>query len=231
MTDVSRMSGELECVGSARRSSAAEREIRDALVSHLRQTMPSARIVHEVPVGGCRADVAAIDLERIALFEIKSERDTLERAARQMETFADCAHAAVLVAHIKWFERRAHDGYLRWIGPEMPFPSAVWAYPEPDPAPNGYGWHRWAMPRERYLPPHSLDLLSLLWLDEMRIEAGRHGICGMASKTRAEVMRALNWRLTGAEICRAACRQLRSRPFPEGDAPIVEASPLEDIEP
>lgn len=216
------MTAALECVGSARRSSPAEREIRDALVAYLRWVMPFARIVHELPVGGNRADVAAIEPERLALFEIKSERDTLKRAEAQMGTFAACSHAAVMVAHIRWFERRESDGYLRWLGPEVPFPSAVWAYPEPSPSPSGYGWHRWELPRERYLPPHGLDLLSLLWLDEMRFEAQLHGICGMSNKTRAVVMRALNWRLTGAEVCRAVCRQLRSRDFPEGDAPIFE---------
>lgn len=71
--------------------SSAEVEIRDAVVSRFRQLWPDARIIHEMNVehGSSRADVVAVQPDRLWICEIKSERDTLTRLAGQIADFAE----------------------------------------------------------------------------------------------------------------------------------------------
>ena len=89
---------------SLSRGSVAERAMRDDIVAFLRAAMPTARIIHELVTGSCRADVAAVEPDYLLIVELKSERDTLARMARQMSEFEACSHAAILCADIRFFE-------------------------------------------------------------------------------------------------------------------------------
>lgn len=206
--------------------SAAEREIRDAAVARLHADLPSARVIHELVVGSNRADLAAVTRDRIVLFEIKSERDTLNRLEKQMQAFGRAAHATVLVAHQRWFDHApCHDG-----APRMAWPAskrvgdAIWAYPEPELGSTVMAFqYRWTLPRPSLQQPHAAAMLGLLWHAELMSECDRHRISCGPRTNMSSMIDQMAWLMTGREIAEAVCRQLRARPFPEADAPIVEA--------
>lgn len=87
--------------------SAAEREIRDAVVAHWRQLWPGWRIVHELNVdgqGSNRVDLTAIGPNTLVMCEVKSERDVIDRLGDQMHAFGPRCHALIVTAHEVWFE-------------------------------------------------------------------------------------------------------------------------------
>lgn len=208
--------------------SSAEHEIRDALVAYLHRHAPSARVVHELVVGGCRADVGAVFRDRLILFEIKSERDVLKRLEDQVKQFTAAAHDVVIVAHEKFFDTTPYQNGNRRIawpheakGYYGKYPS-VWAYPDPTWSPHGY---RWEMPRPSLRQPHASTFLDLLWRDELAAECFRHRIAVTSRTSRWPMIEEMAWLLTGREIAEAVCRQLRQRSFPAADAPILESKP------
>lgn len=203
--------------------SVAEREIRDAVAAFARQRLAGSRIVHELVVGGCRADLAAIQRDRITLFEIKSERDTLDRLPEQLKHFGAAGHATVVVAHRIWFDETPYDNgnpRLAWpdAAPKV-WPAELWCYPEPT-AGNPFGMYQWQLPRPTLRQPHAERLLELLWRDELIAEAARHRIAVPRRARIPDIMADMAWLMTGREISEAVCRQLRMRPFPEADEPI-----------
>lgn len=209
--------------------SSAEREIRDAVAERLRSLLPGARIVHELVVGQCRADLAAIGAEEITLVEIKSERDKLTRLDRQVKTFGAASHRLLVVAHDKWFDRTPYnDGRARFAPSDAlggVRSHQLWRYPEPG-LNTIEAWYGWRF--DRYLAsnyqPHAALLLGLLWKYELLAECHRHRIAAGTRTNMVTMIRDMAWRMTGAEIARAVCRQLRQRHFPEADAAIVEPS-------
>lgn len=204
--------------------SSSEREIRNAVAATLRVALPYARIIHELPVGGSRADLAAVEPSRVLLFEIKSEKDVLDRLATQMRDYCRAAHGTVLVAHRKWFDQTPYaNGHprLAWAH-ETDWRCTIWAYPEPDAS---FLTHHWNLPAAGLAQPHAASLLFLLWRDELMQEAGRHGI-GFGKKARVpDLVHLMAWHMTGRQVAEAVCRQLRARAFPEADAPILAAEP------
>ena len=68
--------------------SVAEERIRAKVEAGFRSAYPDARIIHELVIGACRADVVAVTPDKLVLAEIKSERDSLERLDRQTKNFA-----------------------------------------------------------------------------------------------------------------------------------------------
>ena len=125
MSAVDVVAATAETPARVRRGSAAEWEIRDALVLYLRAHLPQARIIHELVCGGRRVDVAAVEPERILLFEIKSEKDTLDRVEAQTKAFALYGHFVAVVAAAKWFETQQSSyfpgSYSVWKGPDLPW--------------------------------------------------------------------------------------------------------------
>lgn len=202
--------------------SCAEEAIRSDLEDWLHQHMPAARVIHELVVGGCRADVAAVERDRITLFEIKSERDTLDRLDEQIRQFSRASHSCVIVAAREWFDEvtcvnRAPG--LVWshgiyAGVD------VWCHPSPKEFPlyswrdltNAWGRHRW--------PPQTMYLLDLLWRDELCAEADLHRLSHGKRATKSDLMRSMWDLMTGREITAAVCRRLRARTFPRADVPI-----------
>jgi hypothetical protein len=206
--------------------SAAEREIRDAVAAFIRCNMPDARVVHELVVGQCRADLAAVESERLTLFEIKSSKDKLTRLERQHRMFTRAAHETIVVADRKWFEEFTYErsearGYRAGPGLECVSILNLWRFPQPEP--GEFAYHdRWRLPRVTMEQPHAQRMLDLLWADELRAECLRHNISASSRTNRFTMMTDMAWLLTGKEIARAVCRQLRGRAFPEADAPIIE---------
>lgn len=218
-----------EAPARVRRGSSAEWEIRDALVTYLHAHLPKARIIHELVCGGRRVDVAAVEPERISLFEVKSEKDTLDRVEAQTKAFVLYGHFVAVVAAEKWFEVQAMHSrpgsYSMWKGPDLPHPTRTWRYPEIP----GDTWSGWKLPghgsKDRPKPPASADLLELLWNSELRTEAARAGMRVPSRWTRCDLFHAMSWEMPGRDVTRAVCRQLRSRPFVEADPPIEEVEP------
>jgi hypothetical protein len=180
--------------------------------------------VHELVVGECRADLAAIEPERLILFEVKSEKDTLDRLPRQVETFSRLAHAAVVVAHEKWFDRIPYNnGTPRLVFPHDARRAHVWCWPEVDTAAYPMAFvYRWQAPRTSLRQPRAYDFLQLMWRDEMATEAARHRISAGPRASMVAMAEQMAYLMTGREIAQAVCRQLRQRPFPEADPPKGE---------
>lgn len=207
--------------------SPSERLMRDAVAARLRAELPRARIIHELVVGDCRADLAAVEPERLLLFEIKSERDTLDRFDRQMTTFRELSHGAVAVVHEKWFDRTPYNsGAARMAFEERVSGVGVWCFPEAacDAAPTSAPLYRWRLPRLTIRQPRAYDFLCLMWREEMAIEAARHRIAVGSRASMAQMAEQMAYLMTGREIAQAVCRQLRLRRFPEADAAIGEAA-------
>ena len=156
------------------------------------------------------------------LFELKSERDTLDRAERQMRSFSEHGHATVLVAHERWFDRAPYNnGAPRMVWPRDRYQAEeIWAYPEPAPGSPGNDFHAWRLPRPSLRQPRAATMLGLLWRSELMAECGRHRISCSLRSNMTTMIEQMAWLMTGREIAEAVCRQLRGRPFPEADAPL-----------
>lgn len=209
--------------------SAAEREIRDALVAHLRATIPEARIIHELDACENRMDVAAVTTDRLYAFEIKSERDTLDRLERQMRRFAECSHHAVAVLHERFFDRAPYrTGEPRFVAPEFGGGHAVsvWSYPQNAARGTPQAqMYRWRLPVDRrWYPrirtPQADPMLSLLHREELMFEASAHGVGFRARDNMEAIKEAMTLDMTGRHVVAAVCRQLRARTFAYADPPI-----------
>ncbi|MDE2096889.1 MAG: hypothetical protein KGL39_06540 [Patescibacteria group bacterium] len=208
--------------------------MRDNVAGYLRQQLPGFRIVHELVMGHVnRADIAAIGGDRLIAVELKSSRDVLKRAEKQIKTFSSLAHAAILVLDQKFFDRAPYNnGAARCVAPDNIARSNVeiWHYPQPGPDADlgGGSMYRWRMPRPNLHQPHARLFLSLLWRAELVEEAKRHGIDATRKMDMVTIAAAMAWRMTGKEIAEAVCRQLRARRFPEAD-PRRRAAPRRGV--
>lgn len=204
--------------------SCAEEAIRSELDARLHRMMPDARIIHELVVGGCRADVAAVEPCRISLFEIKSERDTLERLAEQVRSFLPASHWCCVVAARKWFDETPYKtGHPRLAWPLGGMGYDIWCHPEPvEDFPADY---RWRIPPRLHLAarrPNTMSMLEILWRDELAAEAAKHRISYRSRASKTALMSEMFDLMTGREITAAVCRRLRMRSFPRADAPRCE---------
>jgi hypothetical protein len=214
-------------------ASASEKAIRDAVIARCREHWPEGRIIHELVIGGCRADLAVVTKTHVFAFEIKSERDTLIRLESQFSFFDRCTHGCIVVAHQKWFEEFSYNSGSRGVRPRELLKEydhrslGLWAYPEPEP---GY-WqserHRWRKPGRDYhfdefKQPRAASLLGILLREELTIEARRHGIRFKSRWPVTPIISAMAYGMTGREVAEAVCRQLRTRTFAAADDPIFE---------
>ena len=203
--------------------SAAEQEIRDAVVAKLRRTLPSARIIHELNVygsGSNRIDVAAVTRDQVYAVEIKSERDKLDRLAAQVKAFSAAAHHCIVVAHRKFFDDTPYkDGRPRLAWPHEYY-RHLWCYPDPPPG-EGCGFYRWTVPGPTLSAPAPRDAMHMLWADELTEIAERLSI-GIGRRATIETkIDLIAHHATGKEITLAVCRALRTRAFAEADAAIA----------
>lgn len=199
--------------------SSSERAIRDAVADFARRNLPNARIIHELVVGACRADLAAVQPDRVTLFEIKSEKDTLDRLEKQARTFLDASHETVIVAHEKWFVARG--SWEVFLGPSVH--ANIWRFPEPEEA-GKWVPHKWAFKKPDIRQPAPRAFLDLMWRAEMVAEAEWHFLPATRRMTMEAIKSEMAFGMTGSEIAEAVCRQLRARPFDEADPPIIDGA-------
>lgn len=216
--------------------SSAEVEIRDAVVARFRELWPDARIIHEMNVehGNSRADVVAVQPNRLWIAEIKSERDKLDRLAGQVADFGPCCHGMLIAAHEKWTRKgpteEIHKPATKRFSACVQYrtePSKlqkalagcrrveVWSYPEP---PTRYGSRDWRAPSD--VVPWYHRMLMLLWADELRDVAVAHRVSHDKRTPAYKLAPLLSRQMTGTEIEAAVCKTLRSRPFAEADPPV-----------
>ncbi|WP_421925320.1 NERD domain-containing protein [Neoaquamicrobium sediminum] len=219
--------------------SAAEGEIREAVVARIRQQRPNARIIHEINVstyGPNRIDLIAVDREEIIAVEIKSAKDKLTRLPAQIEAMRGCAHYAVVALHEKflvekttnqWDAHYERDGvfYLKDL-PDGVRRVNAWVYPEMRRATGpGTGYDSlasWRFPQVRLdaaLPSGALDLL---WRDELYALCGALRIAVPKRASMGPMIQQLRWLCTGRELTRGICAMLRARRCIEADPEIIE---------
>ena len=206
--------------------SAAEAEIRDAVVARIREHRPAARIIHEINCAGQgtnRIDLVAVDRAEIIAVEIKSAKDKIDRLPAQIKAMRGVAHHVVAALHEKFLvpARWASEGRVE--APPEAKGATVWAYPEAGAeAGRTYGCAAWEplRPAIQSVLPH--DALSMLWRGELyrlceslRVSVGRRAtMTGMTNQLR--------WMCTGRELTLGICALLRARPCLEADPEIVE---------
>lgn len=195
--------------------SAAEQEIRTAVVDRLRMLRPNARICHEVNCGvwgQTRMDLIAVDVAEIIGVEIKSEKDVMKRADKQLKGMRDVAHHSILALH------EIH--YAKFV-PKLDYGQISWVYPEQT---RGVNWDNdtgpWRAPEQKMQSALPSTAIRLLWRDELawlcdylRISRGKRA-------TMDQMVQALWWHATGKEITAGICAALRHRRFVEADAAI-----------
>ena len=208
-------------------ASDAEKEIRDTLVDWLGQHRPNNRTVHELNTAGTgslRVDVASIGEHELLLFEIKSRKDKLDRLKNQVPAFVCRSHRTIVVADQKWFSVKDEYGYSRLVPHDdlQPKNALIWIYPyDPDDKRNfHFKWELKAW-RRGYVEPHAHRVLEMLWREELKQECDLFRVSVGSRATRRQMIQELVLKLNGAEIRKAVCRQLRSRPWLKGDETII----------
>lgn len=221
--------------------STAEAEIRDAVVSRLRELRPAARIIHEINCatwGPNRIDVIAVSKAEIIAVEIKSAKDKLDRLPKQIASMRLMAHHTIVALHEKflveaktnqWSAHYERDGtYYLMALPEQCAGVTAWVFPERRRVPvdvvsGGYDqMAHWKPPRPRFDTALPTEAIDMLWADELRELCVLLRVPVHRRSTRDECMRALRWLATGREITEGVCRALRRRNCPEADAPVME---------
>ena len=190
-------------------ASESERQIRACVVQRLRELAPEARIVHELNVmhGQNRVDVAAIERERILAVEIKSEKDNVARLKDQIRSYTQVFRHVTIASHEK------HIDDIKRMN--LPITKVqLWGYPG--------DLSKWTPPLSWEPPRSSALLLALLWRDELAEECVLRGVAVRKRANRNDMITALAWELTGRDVYRSVCRQLRKRVFAEADPPIEE---------
>lgn len=214
-------------------ASQAEYELRQAVITRLREIRPEARIIHELKVadGKNRADLAAVSPAEIVLVELKSSRDKLDRLTTQMREFYRHSHIAIAAIDEKHLERQLFDR-TRW-GPGGVYVNAsargkrvsvaqecIWSYP-------GLPIHNvlrastddWELPKPREMPD-AYALLNLLWAAEQKAVMQALTIPAKGARNRDGQNERIRLYATGKQITEQVCAQLRQRPFAEADPPM-----------
>ena len=215
--------------------SEAEAEIREAVVAHLRQHRPNARIMHEVNASsfGNRIDVLAVDRTEIIAVEVKSAKDKLDRLPNQFSAMRKCAHHVIAALHEKFLvpiECGAHAAHFEKDGKHyygvLPDPVGWregWVYPMRPRAISpiwGDDLKRWHVPDPAIQRPLPSGSIVMLWAGELRDIARRYGISLPARATMEHAVNALRWQLTGRDLTLGICAALRARKCIEADEAI-----------
>ena len=184
--------------------------MRRALEAWGRERWPDARLVHELVVAQeRRIDMAFIQPGNIVGIEIKSSRDTLDRLDEQMRVFTTHLPQVMVAVAPKWVEKST---------PHFSRSDTVVVH-------GGIvgGWPIGNRPRRRI----TVQMLELLWAEEARAIAFRMRLSQNRRLTLTDAVPLLARALTGDEIVREVCRELRARDafpkspdHPPSDPPI-----------
>jgi len=203
--------------------SVAEERIRAKVEAGFRRAYPDARIIHELVIGGSRADVAAVSADSLVLAEIKSERDTLERLRTQVRDFTR------VTPDVRIYAAEKHrPGLLHAAEPLLQQPDRRWTE-NPEHVPELWSCSMWVerdddgfdyaagvrgVARDRRIEP--AHVFQVLWAEEMRTALAGYGQGLSRTPIRGLVNLAVE-HLSGSDIRRAVCAALRRRPFPRAD--------------
>ena len=213
-------------------ASAAEREMRQAVVARCREYWPDGRVIHELAIGGCRADLAVVTRSHLFAFEIKSSRDKLDRLENQFRFFDRATHGCFVVADARWFETFSYDKGGEGFRPceelrDYSWKSlGLWCYPEPEKGDWRTDMYRWRKPGQDFRfderrQPRAGDLLGILLKEELMLEARRHGVDIRSRWSVLPIISAMAFEMTGKQVAEAVCRQLRMRRFARADPPVT----------
>lgn len=191
--------------------SSEELAMRDHIEAWGRQRWPDARVFHELVVSECRVDIAFIRPSDLIGVEIKSSKDVLTRAERQVRVFGEHFPEFWVAIAPKWKDH-----------PDKPF-----CYNEIVVGENGVEPNRFFLRAQRNGQCYS-TMLNLIWADEARAIAGRKGCLSNKRQSLTSLLPELALRLTGAEILEEVCRELRSRSTKfKADPPVYDAKRIE----
>jgi hypothetical protein len=206
--------------------SEAEERIRGKAEAFLRENYPDARIIHELMLeqGGCRIDLAAVTQDQIIVAEIKSERDVLHRLADQVRGAVLVSRNVFVCTSEKhapkieamgdhWMAGDVHKANPDYIK-ELRWCRIYWESP-PSGALTIYGRYYW---HDSGRVLNAKDLLKMLWAAELRSVCFDMGVGQKATRNHCIALACET--LSGREVRRRVCRELRSRPFPRADAAI-----------
>ncbi len=202
--------------------SAEEPAMRAALTAWGRQRWPGSRVLEELNIGGCRVDLAFVQEAHIAVVEIKSSKDTLDRLERQLRDFTDHLPEVWLATAPRWIDAlHKSDGHFALLHTDVGHVVVA------DGVVNEtIAYEHWQAPHTAkvdYLL--TVPLLHVAHLIELKNMAAAKGLAFRERATRRDMMQLLARRLTGDEIVAGVCGQIRARPrnWP-GDAPIEAAA-------
>jgi hypothetical protein len=213
------------------RVSSEEEEMRQAVFAWGRARWPSARIMEELDVGGCRIDIAFVSPDHIAGVEIKSSRDTLARLPHQLRDYLRELPEVWIAYHPRWDE---HIGGARrdllgefsrgWHVGRMTVKDGVLSEEFIYQMAGGREFRtRYPAKVDRILTGSALYLLHKT---ELLQAARRAGVRVKSRDTSRDLIEKIARALTGDQIIAAICQQLRARPRAwRGDDPV----PLEDV--
>ncbi len=199
-----------------RKGHAAESELalRNAMEAVMRERRPKARIVHEIVMGEgrVRADMAAIDEDHIAAFEIKGQADDTTRLLHQVAMYQLAVPEVWMVVHKK------HDSDARLIHHLLPSVGIALSDAEVRSAkPVTLEIAHEPVPRL----PEPRFALEMLWSAELHGVCQRQNIQVSAKAVRRamidRILELVAWKWIQREICTA----LRARDAQwRADAPI-----------
>jgi hypothetical protein len=192
--------------------SSEEFVMRRAVETWGRAIWPNARLVHELVVRNTRIDMAFILPTAIIGVEIKSSKDVLARAEKQINTFHQHMQTVFVALAPKW--QGSHGALPHFFGAQSVICGEAVVHPR-------------VMPKEdRFV---TTSMLHLLWGDEARSIAGRMRVSCLKTTPLYRVLPDLARMLTGDEIVREVCREIRARDafpkskdHPPSDPPIFE---------
>ncbi|MBN7760302.1 NERD domain-containing protein [Nitratireductor aquibiodomus] len=206
--------------------SAAEAEIREAVVSKIRMERPGYRIIHEINARdfGNRIDVLAVGPAEIIAVEIKSEKDKLDRLPAQIAAMRGAAHHTIAAIHEKFLVPAPWaKGYKAVQAPKEAKGATIWAYPEAGAeAGRTYGCAAWDFPRQAVTAMLPADAIHMLWRAELHELCNRLHVSLGKRPNMAQMVNALRWNCTGSELTKGICTMLRARKCIEADPEIVE---------
>lgn len=183
--------------------SSEETEMRRAVEAWGRARLPGCRVMHELAVNACRIDLAFVAECDLIGVEIKSSRDTLDRLERQMEEYNFCLPEVWLAVAPKysWAERAGPNKF--WVHNEMVVSDGAIIH-------DGYPYQKKHGPKRNW---HALSALPMvLHVPENKRILDRFGVEYPKHAPQRVLQPLIARHLTGDQIMREVCRELRCRP-------------------
>lgn len=195
-----------------------EKDLRDKVEAWGRARWPEARVCHELVMnrGTVRLDVAFVSPRHLAVVELKSGYDTMERVMHQVGWARLCAHEVWLVCDQRWGEDMR---ILRYLLPSLGIAHAKTRHHGPDHQAEPIE----ILAESAWGEPHPLAMASLLWVAELAAALGRGGanpgnhrllssrLALMAARQRDEMV---CQQLRGRDALWRADPPIRDRPAP-----------------